>query len=407
LCAALVSAAALAAAPGAAAAAQPFTFLAPGFTQELYGTGLPFAAGVAFAPNGDPVLAFGSFFRFDSHSTTTVHGSAVHPLTTHQASLSLGLANSPDGSLYANTGGGVEKIDPTTGAPLAGPAGDGGDGLGIEFDPMTGKLVYGGGPGLAVVAPTLDPSTAGTFSSQTTSDGLVFSPKADFAFAADDGINEVDATGALVQHIADTTGHCCADGMAFHASPPQFLLSNNTDGSITRYDFPNDDFTKAPTQSNFADGGFRGDLTDVGGDGCLYLTQGGTRFADGTETGDGSLVRLCGGFAPPVPVTPTLVANPSVAQILPGLTAYLKLSARLSTSGGTGVPNETISFSAGGKNVCSAKTDATGTAACGGVVAAVQSVLSLGYTASFAGDGNLQPVSAKGPLVIVNGIKLP
>ncbi|HEX8091506.1 MAG TPA: HYR domain-containing protein, partial [Blastocatellia bacterium] len=61
----------------------------------------------------------------------------------------------------------------------------------------------------------------------------------------------------------------------------------------------NDDFTQAPSQSVFASGGFRGDLTQVGPDGCLYVTQNGTRYNDGTVTNENSLVRICGGFAPP------------------------------------------------------------------------------------------------------------
>jgi hypothetical protein len=389
------------------AASQPFTFLAPGFTQSLYGTGLPFAAGVAFAPNGDPVLAFGSFFRFDSHSTIVSHGSTIHPLTVHSASLALGLANDPAGNVFANTGSGVEKIDPATGAVLA-TGGPGGDGLGIEFDPKLGKLVYAGGPGLSFISPSLDPTSAGTLSNHTSSDGLALSPDGAFAFAAEGGINVVDtATGAIAQHISDTTGHCCADGMAFHAGTPQFVVSNNTDGSITRYDFPGGDFSKPPTQSNFANGGSRGDLTDVGADGCLYLTQANTRFADGTVTGQGSLVKLCGGFLPPIPVATKLVANPSIATVVPGATVYLKLSANL-TGNGTPLPNEPISFSAGGNHVCTATTDASGTAACSGTLTGVlQSVLALGYQASFAGDGSLQPSSAKGPLVIVLGTHIP
>src|SRR5207253_5561716 len=74
------------------------------------------------------------------------------------------------------------------------------------------------------------------------------------------------------------------------------------------FDFPNGDYAAAPTQSEFASGGFRGDLLQVGPDGCIYATQGqffnrndflGARYEDGTTTMENSLVRICGGFAIP------------------------------------------------------------------------------------------------------------
>jgi hypothetical protein len=89
------------------------------------------------------------------------------------------------------------------------------------------------------------------------------------------------------------------DGISFHAQSPKFVITNNTDGTITRFDFPADDFTQVPVQSVFASGGFRGDLSQVGSDGCVYITQDGTRYNDGTVTDENSLVRICGGFAPP------------------------------------------------------------------------------------------------------------
>ena len=65
--------------------------------------------------------------------------------------------------------------------------------------------------------------------------------------------------------------------------------------------------------SLFASGGFRGDLSQVGADGCLYLTQDGTRYDDGTVTNEDSLVQICGGFAPPRP------ADVSINKVGPGV----------------------------------------------------------------------------------------
>src|SRR5438034_10027273 len=105
------------------------------------------------------------------------------------------------------------------------------------------------------------------------------------------------------------------DGTAFHASSPRFVVTNNTDGTMTRFDFPADDFTQPPVRSTFASGGFRGDLSQVGADGCLYLTQDGTRYDDGTVTDESSLGRICGGFAPPpgVAVTGSMTGGGRIA----------------------------------------------------------------------------------------------
>ncbi len=88
-------------------------------------------------------------------------------------------------------------------------------------------------------------------------------------------------------------------------------------GTMTRFDFGNG-YANAPTAvSTFAAGGFRGDLLQVGADGCIYGTQGpqymagganGTRYDNDVETTEQSIVRICGGF-----VTPPGVANGSVA----------------------------------------------------------------------------------------------
>jgi len=95
------------------------------------------------------------------------------------------------------------------------------------------------------------------------------------------------------------------DGVPFHTAPG-FVVSNNRDGTMTRYDFPNGDFTQPPALSTFAAGGFRGDITNVGPDNCLYVTQRGTRFDDGTTLSPlpNSLVRICPNFVPPPGLNP-------------------------------------------------------------------------------------------------------
>ncbi|MBI3465375.1 MAG: DUF11 domain-containing protein [Planctomycetes bacterium] len=147
-------------------------------------------------------------------------------------------------------------------------------------------------------------TTSGTFSTMTGStnvDGIFFDPSGEFLFLSNrdpiDRLTILRRDGSLVQHVPMSEE---PDGIAFHASTPRFVVTNNdTGGNMTRFDFPGDDFTRVPTQSVFASGGFRGDLTQVGPDGCLYLTQDRTRYDNGVVTSQNSLVRICGGFVPP------------------------------------------------------------------------------------------------------------
>jgi len=232
-----------------------------------------------------------------------MHGSAIHPSTSFKNSeLGLGLANGLTGLLYSNSYPGVIQVDPATGATIAGPApGVGGTQLGIATDPQTGNLVFADAKGGLSEAPPNLSSTSKFSTAVSSIDGMAWDPTGNFLFLAASGsVAVLNRSGVLVQTIHLTKGSG-PDGMAFHSGTPEFLVSNNNDGTITRYDFPSGDFTKAPTQSVFASGGSRGDHAQVGPDGCLYVSQQATHFGDGTITGSGSLVQICGGFVAPVP----------------------------------------------------------------------------------------------------------
>ncbi|MHB8328570.1 MAG: YncE family protein [Acidimicrobiales bacterium] len=394
---------------------EPFTTLASGFTQDLYASGTPGIGDVAFASNGDPLVVSSAMFDVNASTTTTQDGSTIHPYTTYSsaAPLFFGVVNGQNGGIYANTCSGIYEID-SAGNILAGPYGPAGNGLGITVDPKTGNLVYPDQNGnFAWVNESL--SSTGVFAltafngtggcgETAPADGLIFDPTGDYLFAAVGQVAEYDRSGNLVQSIPSSSG---PDGMAFHSGSPQFLVSNNNDGTITRYDFPGGNLSSAPTESVLASGGFRGDLSQVGNDGCFYVTQNGTRFADGTTSSAGSLVQICAGFIPPVAIATTLVANPFVASVLPGLKVFLTPSATLTEGSGGPVSGEVVTFSAGGTAICSATTNSAGYAACSGTLPGLLPVLqSEGYVAKFAGDGALQPSQAKGNILTVDGTKV-
>lgn len=287
---------------------QSFSFLQPGFTQELFAISFHFMGGVAFAPDGDPWVndcsrfGGGELHRYDRQSTLPpFRGSSFHSETIVPSGSGCGLTNHPDGTLYTNTTDGVVNLDADSGAVLRGPFGPTGLGLGIAHDPQTGNLVY---VGLDGTIHFVDPgfATTGVFSTASTGhtiDGISFDPTGEFLFLANLGpafqVMVISRDGSLVQQLPLPSG---PDGISFHASSPKFVVTSNLDGTMTRFDFPDDDYTQPPTETVFASGGFRGDLTQVGPDGCIYVTQNGTRFDDGTTALANSLVRICGGFAP-------------------------------------------------------------------------------------------------------------
>jgi hypothetical protein len=298
--------------PVLATGSEGFLVIQPGFTQTLWATNPSFLGGVAFATNGDVLTDHCSFGGgvlddYSQTSTTTLHGSTLHNFTTKTSNAGCGLANHPNGFLYTNTGGGVVQLNASTGAQTAGPYGHSGNALGIAASPITGNLVFvGNDNNLYFVNAAF--TTSGTFSTADAGDfkdQIAWSPDGKFLFISNRGTTQklqiVDSNGGLVQNIPMTSQ---PDGIAVHAATPQFVVTNNTDGTMTRFDFPGNDYTKPPMQSVFASGGFRGDMSAVGGDSCLYLTQAGTRYADATVDGNNSVLQICGGFAPTIPDAP-------------------------------------------------------------------------------------------------------
>ncbi|HWW83411.1 MAG TPA: SdrD B-like domain-containing protein, partial [Vicinamibacterales bacterium] len=151
------------------------------------------------------------------------------------------------------------------------------------------------------------------------------------------------------------------------ATSPKFIVTNNNDGTMTRFDFTNDDYTTAPTATMFASGGFRGDLTQVGADGCIYATQsqggGGATTLDGARydntmvTTESSVVRICepngGGFAAP----PTSGSGGTTGSISGTVFADNNFD-RMFDAGDSVIPNVVVTLSGAASG--STATDANG-----------------------------------------------
>jgi hypothetical protein len=299
-------------------AQNSFIFLQSGFTQTLFGNAPAFFGGVAFAPNKD-VWVDHCFFsgapltRFVFGTTTPDgHGGLEHPEAAGSpfaSNAGCGLTNHPDGTLYSNTSLGVVNLDANTGAQLRPAFGPPGNALGITVDPQTNNIVYVESdcrftPTCTIVS--IDPVSlvSSNFAVLPSSeaefeDGIFFDPSGNFLFLSNRApvfrMTILDRSGTVVQNVAMTSE---PDGIAFHVNPT-FVVTNNTDGTMTRFDFPSNNFTLPPTQTVFASGGFRGDLSQVGADDCLYVTQNGTRFDDNTTSANDSIVRICPNFVPP------------------------------------------------------------------------------------------------------------
>ena len=106
---------------------------------------------------------------------------------------------------------------------------------------------------------------------------------------------------------------------------------------MTRFDFAKADTRRPPTaMSTFASGGFRGDLAQVGADGCIYATQAplvanggtsGTRYDNDVTSSDNSLVQICGGF-----VTPPGVTTERVRATSPGWCSSMRTTTACATA---------------------------------------------------------------------------
>lgn len=337
---------------------QGYSFLGftSGYSQRVFAstddlqntsTSKGYLGGVVVLQNGDVIAAEcrtngTRLHRFDAVRLEGGDGSVSTPLHEEEIDSTpggCGIALHPNGFVYSNmfegvSGSGVVRIrldsgdvGADDGSVKMGPAGNA---LGIAVDPQTNHLIYadaGCKPSLVPGRLTcrlidLDPETGewsvfASFSTLTIGyiDGIAFEPTGTYLFVTNRfptwDLVVLDRSGAVVQQIPASSEPV---GIGFHASAPKFVVTNNQDGTLLRFDFDNDDYVAPPIETTFASEGFRGDLMQAGPDGCLYLTQNGTRYNDGEQDSANSIVQICSGFAPP----PGIVANPPAPSSLCG-----------------------------------------------------------------------------------------
>lgn len=325
---------------------ESFISLPPAYAQHVLGATNNFRSsggylgGVVVLQTGHVVVAEcqTSTTRFHVFSTTLTYVRNETPLHAEIVLPSGGIAGGcgiawSDGALYSNMNDGtrgVSRIDVATmSVRKMGPPGNA---LGIAADPVTGNIVYAGAgckPGLSSSTTctiwSLNPSTATARAFATLNQaqfgyihGVAFDPSGAYLFltnrttAPAGELDVLDRSGAVISRTPISTEPL---GIAVHAGSPNFVLTNNADGTLTQFDFPDEDYSQPPSASLFASGGSPGNMMQTGADGCLYLTQLNTRYNNGLTDKWNSVVQICGrgdgGFARPPGISPNPEPQPS------------------------------------------------------------------------------------------------
>lgn len=272
----------------APAGAVQFSFLAPGYTQEIYAgpnVGIP----AAWTPtnqllgrksNTPDILEYSatqnaSYLGTNLHGVTATH--TIANLGSPGSNLTRGIgANSQ--YLYLPTNTGLHRVDTLNwAAPAVNlvPTATGGQGYGAATLP-NGNIVYSAGSGdndIHIYNPTTNVDSL-VYTAPNLIDDLETSVTGLIALAGQGGNNIIflNSSGTFLNIFS--TGVDKPDGLAFAttASPPA-LYANTNQGKIIRYDFASG-YGAAPSGSTLiASGGSYGDIAAPGPDCAFYVTQ--------------------------------------------------------------------------------------------------------------------------------------
>ncbi|MCY2930250.1 MAG: PEP-CTERM sorting domain-containing protein [Planctomycetota bacterium] len=308
----------------AAAQATQFSYLDPGYAQEIFAAPLTFGqeAGMAWTTSGNLLTRAGStIFEHSLTQNATYQGTNLHGVTlTHPitglSTSGYGMTSGKDGYIYTATATGLERFKPSNwAAPAQALAGTvGGAGWGITTL-MDGRIAYSDGNSPSNIY-VYDPaggtnSLIYTVPGGVQVDDIEASTTGQIALAghSNSTITIISYAGAWINTFS--TPHF-PDGLAFgDGAASSSLFSNNNNGSITRYDLsPN--FANLITTTDIATnlytggstGGAYGDLASVGPDCAFYVTQYenggsngstpgvGTHWDNGSTTNEPSIIRI-------------------------------------------------------------------------------------------------------------------
>jgi hypothetical protein len=304
-----------------------FTLIDPELQQDVVADNVGGAyVGLAWTANKNLLRRQGSrIIEYSLNQGRTVSGTPMYSVVANRIISGLpnagyGMTNATDGFIYANTPYGVYQVNPNTwSATRVTTQGSHYYGIGSLPD---GRIVRQGGPGgrqVWIYNPA-DGSDRMLFNEGSFIDDLTTTSSGHIALAS---LNRrqvviIDSNGILVNRVQvrGRYGSGRPDGIAFGGGA---LYSNNTDGSISRFDFSGPNFTGTVTEVVVAYSGFYGDLASVGPDGSFYVTQNRIRYDNGALAGYGyGVVRLSrpGGFETPpgVPSNKPPVADAGAAQ---------------------------------------------------------------------------------------------
>ncbi len=310
----------------AAALAVEFPTLNLNYNQQIYVAPLVGGPAAAWTSAGNMLTRNGSqIYEYSLTQNVTINGTNLHgTIATHSPpGLSGGgyaMTNAPDGLIYVNTGGGLQSVNPANWSqPAVNLGGFPGGGFSINAL-ANGKIVYSNTANPSTVY-LYDPIFAThtpiyTMPGTVNVDDIETGPGNIIALAGQTGpqITILNQSGTVLNTFS-TPPTSYPDGLAFGSGTGPLgnsLYSNNNDGSITRFDFPNPGYMGTPTVTYIAKGagtnnvngpGAYGDLAAVGPDCAFYVYNGpngganfsalaGTRWDDGTLTMDGSITRI-------------------------------------------------------------------------------------------------------------------
>lgn len=280
--------------------AAQFSYLDPGYVQEIYAGPLTpnQEAGMAWTVGGNLLTRAGSsIIEYNLTQNTTYQGTSLHgAIATHAISglnySGYGMTNGTDGYIYAITGSGLQRFNPGNwAAPAQNLTSVYSPGWGITTL-SNGKIAYAGGGGstdIYVYDPT-NLTNSLIYSASTLIDDMAASSTGEIVLAGhgNSSLIVISNSGALINTISSLAHY--PDGLTFGDGSPTNLsiFSNNNDGTISQFQFGGS-YTNTPSINMIATGsGAYGDLAAVGPDCAFYVSQYENGGSNGSTAGVGT-----------------------------------------------------------------------------------------------------------------------